>query len=218
VGDRRAIGTQEKNARRQQMLDAAADLLRDWSFTDITMQRIADRSGVAKGTLYLYFSTKEELFLALLEQGLTAWYSELGDLADRASGNVSPASAARVIASTLSARPILVHLYGLLHSTFGGGIDLESILDFRRRQHRIISTLAPALARRVAGLSESSASRFLVRLEIVIGGLAWTAFPSQTVAQILREEDLAVFLVDFELELTEILSALLTRASAGAGV
>jgi AcrR family transcriptional regulator len=217
VGDRRATHDEEKKARRQQILEATALLLRDWSFTDITMQRIADRSGVAKGTLYLYFPTKEALFLSLFEKDLIDWYSELGALAERVRGEVERASAARAIASTLSARPILVHLHGLLHSNFGYDIDFESILDFRQRQRDIISILAPALARRIAGLSEASTRRFLIRLEVVVGGLAWAAFPSQTVARALRDENLTIFRLDFEDELTEIVAGLLTQASTGVG-
>ena len=124
------------------------------------------------------------------------------------------ASAARAIASTLSARPILVHLHGLLHSSLGRAIDFESVLDFRQRQREMISTLAPALARRVAGLSEVSARRFLIRLEVVVGGLAWAAFPSRTVARALRDENLSIFRFNFEEELTEMLAGLLARSSS----
>jgi hypothetical protein len=107
-----------------------------------------------------------------------------------------------------------VHLHGLLHSTFGRNIDLDSILDFRRRHLEMVSTLAQHLSGRVAGLSETSAQRFLTRLEAVVGGLAWASFPSPNVARALGNTDLAVFRLDFEEELTEILTGLLTRSSA----
>ena len=131
------------------MLVATAELLERWSFSDITMDRIAHRAGVAKGTLYLYFRTKDALFLSLYEERLGAWYTELQALADYGAGTVEPATAARTIASTLAARPILIHLHGLLHSTMGLNIDLETMVAFRRRQYGKILTLASALARRI---------------------------------------------------------------------
>ncbi len=184
-------------------------MLEAWSYSDITMDRIAKSSGVAKGTLYLYFRTKEALFLALYEDRLSAWYTELQALADHGTGAVDRSAAARVIASTLAARPTLVRLHGLLHSTLCHNIDLESTLDFRRRQQRMISSLAPALARRIDGLSEADAVRFLIRLEVIVGGMSWAAFPPSLVARSLEEEDLAGFRIDFEEELREIVTALL---------
>ena len=209
VGELRATASEEKEVRRQQILEAAAELFRSWSFADITMDRIADLAGVAKGTLYLYFRTKEALFLSLFEQQLSTWYSELEVLSSRVGGTVKPAAAAHVIASTLSARPILSRLHGLLHSALGLNIDLDSVLDFRRRQRRRITSLSPVLASRIDGLSEPAAVRFLIRLETVIGGLSWAAFPTPALARALEEEDLAVFRLDFEKELREMITALL---------
>jgi len=209
VGKRRATANGEREARREEILQAAGELLRSWSFADITMDRIADLAGVAKGTLYLYFRTKESLFLSLYEQQLSTWYSDLEALASRAGGTVKPVAAARVIASTLSARPRLVRLHGLLHSTLGCNVDLDSILEFRRRQQNRLSSLAPVLAARIDGLSESAALRFLIRLETVIGGLSWVAFPSPALARALEEEDLEIFRLDFEKEIAEIIAAIL---------
>lgn len=207
--ERRATNPSAKEARGQQILAATAELLEGWSYSDITMDRIAERAGVAKGTLYLYFRTKEALFLSLYEDRLGAWYAELQALADHGAATVDPAAAARVIASTLAARPTLIHLHGLLHSTLGHNIDLETTLDFRRRQRERISVLAPALAGRIDGLSEAAAVRFLVRLEMIVGGMSWAAFPPQPIARALEAEDLAVFCVDFEEELRKIVTALL---------
>jgi AcrR family transcriptional regulator len=209
VTEHRATTAGAKEARGRQILAAAAELLEGWSYSDITMDRIAERAGVAKGTLYLYFRTKEALFLSLYEDRLSAWYAELQALADHGEGTVDPAAASRVIASTLAARPILIHLHGLLHSTLGHNIDLETTVAFRRRQHGKVSTLASAFAGRIENLSSLRALRFLIQLEVVVGGLSWAANPPSAVAQALEEEDLAVFRIDFEEELREIVTALL---------
>ena len=191
------------------MLAATAELLERWSYADITMDRIAKRVGVAKGTLYLYFRTKEALFLALYEDLLGAWYAELQALANHGAATVEPAAAARVIASTLAARPTLIRLHCLLYSTLGHNIDFETTLAFRRRQHVKISTLASALARRVEDLSDSQALRLLIQLEAVVGGLSWAAFPPPPLQRAFDDPDLEDFQIHFEHELREILTALL---------
>ncbi|MDH3812856.1 MAG: TetR family transcriptional regulator [Acidobacteriota bacterium] len=209
MSERRATNPSAKEARGQQMLVATAELLERWSYSDITMDRIAHRAGVAKGTLYLYFRTKEALFLSLYEERLGAWYTELQALADYGAGTVEPAAAARAIASTLAARPILIHLHGLLHSTLGHNVDFRTTAAFRRRQHGRISTLASALAKRIENLSDSQALRFLVQLEAVVGGLSWAAFPPPPLQKAFDNSELEVFQINFEDELREIVTALL---------
>jgi AcrR family transcriptional regulator len=209
MGERRATQHHEREARRTQMLEAAEALLHDWSYDDITMVRIADRCRIAKGTLYLYFRTKEALFLALFEEHLVAWYSELESLATRDTHVVEPSAAARAFASTLAARPTLVRLHGLMHSAGGRNIDVDAVLGFRRRQQQSMRRLAASLAVRIRGLDEAHAVRFLVRLEAVVGGLSWAAFLPQPLVRAYETDKLSLFLFDFEEELTDILTALL---------
>ncbi len=56
----------EKEARRQSILDAAAAVFLEWGMHASTMDQIAERAELSKGALYLYFSSKQELCLALL--------------------------------------------------------------------------------------------------------------------------------------------------------
>jgi AcrR family transcriptional regulator len=207
VGERRATVNAEKSARRLRILDAAAELLASWSYTDITMARIAATTGIAKGTLYLYFRTKEELFLELYERRLRVWYAELEALAVAGTGTIEAAVAARVIASTMATRPILIRLHGILHSALGCNLGPDSIAAFRRRQYLTAASLAAALAGRISGLSDAGALRFLIRLEAVVAGLSWTATPPS--AKAFEAAGLAAFHVDFETELREIIVALL---------
>lgn len=69
------MGTQarrsrEKERRRQEILDAAKQLFFEQGFVATTMDQIAGRVELSKGTLYLYFKSKEELYIALLVEGL----------------------------------------------------------------------------------------------------------------------------------------------------
>lgn len=56
-----------KKARKEEIIAAAAKLFSQKSFHDVTMDQIANYVGVAKGTLYLYFNSKEKLYLGILE-------------------------------------------------------------------------------------------------------------------------------------------------------
>jgi AcrR family transcriptional regulator len=57
-------------SRREEILDAAAELFAKHGYADTDTQLLADKLGVGKGTLYRYFASKEELFLAAADRGM----------------------------------------------------------------------------------------------------------------------------------------------------
>ncbi|MDT0302151.1 TetR/AcrR family transcriptional regulator [Streptomonospora wellingtoniae] len=56
----------DHDARAERILDSAAELLVAWGYRRITIEDVAKRAGVGKGTVYLHFHTKELLFLTVL--------------------------------------------------------------------------------------------------------------------------------------------------------
>lgn len=63
--------------RRAEILDAAAALFAEHGFANVQVQAVADKLGVGNGTVYRYFPTKEALFLAAVERGLTELDEEM---------------------------------------------------------------------------------------------------------------------------------------------
>ena len=59
-----------KEARPQEIVDAALDVFTERGFAATRLEEIAVRAGVAKGTLYLYFPNKEELFKAVIRSAI----------------------------------------------------------------------------------------------------------------------------------------------------
>ncbi|MCW2654134.1 MAG: kstR 1 [Mycobacterium sp.] len=59
LGDRRRNRRQEETIRK--VLDAAVEMLRETSYSDLTMRAVAARAGVAPATAYTYFSSKNAL-------------------------------------------------------------------------------------------------------------------------------------------------------------
>jgi AcrR family transcriptional regulator len=60
--------TTKQQERAQRILDAAAELILRWGYDKTTVDDIAQKAGVAKGTIYLHWKTREELFEALLRR------------------------------------------------------------------------------------------------------------------------------------------------------
>lgn len=59
-----------RKRREEQILDAAARLFAQRGYDQANTQELADRLGVGKGTIYRYFPSKRELFLAAVDRGM----------------------------------------------------------------------------------------------------------------------------------------------------
>ena len=70
---RRARSAEQKAQRRQTVLQVAERYFLEVGYEAFSMAQLAKRAGLVKGTLYLYFETREELFLTLYEQSLVRW-------------------------------------------------------------------------------------------------------------------------------------------------
>jgi len=66
------IRRRQKEARPQQLLDAALTLFVEKGFAATRAEEVAQRAGVSKGTLYLYYPSKEELLKAVIREHLSA--------------------------------------------------------------------------------------------------------------------------------------------------
>lgn len=73
----RAIQAEDKRERYDAILDAAERLLLRSPERSTNMADVADEAHLAKGTVYLYFPSKEELLLALHERNIDAFFSRL---------------------------------------------------------------------------------------------------------------------------------------------
>jgi len=69
----RARSSEQKALRRHAVLETAEMYFKEVGYETFSMAQLAKKAGLAKGTLYLYFKTREELFLTLYEQSLIRW-------------------------------------------------------------------------------------------------------------------------------------------------
>src|SRR5687768_3867825 len=79
---RRPRVTKPADQRRSEILDSATELFRTRGYDVTTVQAIAGSSGVAAGTVYLYFPSKEAILVALqedFEAGLLQRFAEISD-------------------------------------------------------------------------------------------------------------------------------------------
>jgi AcrR family transcriptional regulator len=74
--DRAPRRGRRKEARPGELLDAALDLFVEKGFAATRAEEVAARAGVSKGTLFLYFQSKEELFKAAVRENISGRFAE----------------------------------------------------------------------------------------------------------------------------------------------
>lgn len=205
---KRASSAQDKIKRRAAIVETATALFRDHDYASVTMAQIARGAGLAKGTVYLYFSSKEELFLSLVSDLLDGWFEDLEAELERQAPS-SPEHLARIIADTLAPRQAMNRLMVLLHVVLEHNIPQEAALAFKTE---LLASMVPVGERLEAHLPPGQADqgmRLLLWVHALVVGLFQMAVPSDAVADALERPELAPFKLDFHHELITILTALL---------
>ena len=124
-------GTPELIAqRREEIVNACERLYQTMSFRDITLKEIGSVTSFSRPTIYNYFQTKEEIFLALFEREYDRWNAELGEIL-RAETMTSAELADRVAAS-LQRREQLLKLLAMNNYDMEAMSRPELLVSFKR--------------------------------------------------------------------------------------
>ena len=118
------------HARREEIVSACARLYQTMSFKDITMNRIAAETTFSRASIYNYFQTKEEIFLALMEREYRLWVQELDEMR-RMHDALSVEAFAGQMGRTLEHRPMLLKLLSMNHFDMEANSRLERLTEFK---------------------------------------------------------------------------------------
>jgi TetR/AcrR family transcriptional regulator len=193
----RARKTEQKEERRQLIMNAARVLLRTAVFSDITMESVARCSGLAKGSVYGYFRTKEELFLVLTEEEIAGW---LDDLNERLRRLVKPDlhAVTDAVCGSVSAAVLLTRLLPILHPVLEHNIDYESIVRVKVSLINRGVVTGGLLEVALPFLPPGAGSQFFALLWAVIIGLREMTSPSIVVRRVLRLRSMAPLRIEFD--------------------
>lgn len=209
LAKQRARRAEDKEIRRRDIMQAALDLLGERRFAEIKMIDIARQASLAKGTLFLYFPTKEALFLDILEDLLAEWLEELDSQLDNGRGRWTSARVARIITDTLVARDTLTRLLTLVSSVLEHNVDVERVVAFKHRLLELLPPTAARLEQRMPFLSVGAGIRLLLQIYAVVVGLRQLCDPGAVAMEALGRPELAPLVIDFGSELRSLLTVLL---------
>ncbi|MFT6557286.1 TetR/AcrR family transcriptional regulator [Sneathiella sp.] len=206
---KRATNERQKEARRDAILHAARSLFMEAGFFDVSMATIAKRAGLAKGTVYLYFKTKEEIFLALSTEEITVWLDRVDMSLTEHQPGMPIDHFVSVILETLDDRQVMLRLITLLHLVLEKNISYEEAFAFKMYLKTRSEQTAQLIERALPFLTPGQGLEVLSTLHCLVVGLGQMSDPSPVLAKVLEHPELAPFRVDLKQNLLTIFSHIL---------
>jgi AcrR family transcriptional regulator len=195
---KRAIAPEEKTARRDAIVRAAEELSsRDLAFP---MDQLARRAGVAKGTLYLYFGTREEVLLAVHEKQT----HELFDVVERALAAAAPTGESVVRAGLryLRAHPEFYPLAGSCRAMLDRNVSTEAAFAFRDGIGKRLVVLGARIEQLYPRLKPGEGAVLLMNCYALIVGLWQQADVPLSLRAVMQRPEMQIFKLDFERQLS----------------
>ena len=145
-------GTPELIAtRREEIINACRRLYQTMSFKEITLKEISEATSFSRPTIYNYFQTKEEIFLALYEREYDLWNKELETILTAHEG-LSRTELAELLARSLEKREQLLKLLAMNNYDMEANSRPELLVSFKRaygksleNMDRILQKFCPEL-------------------------------------------------------------------------
>lgn len=180
-------------------------------YREVSIDDVARGAGLAKGTVYLYFKTKETLFLELCTDAFRDWFDALD--AGFPKKNAGPTALASVIASTLRERPLLLRLIALLHSVFEDNVDDTALRDFKLQMFDLVRRPA-ARIEQMLSLKSSQGMRIMLWTHALMVGLAqMTSREEASRRLVTKYPELEALRLDFGRDFEAALAAMLTGSA-----
>jgi AcrR family transcriptional regulator len=163
---RRAVTDAQKQFRRQEILDGARAYFEASGYEGFTMTQLAGRLGIVKGTLYLYFPTKEAIILALYARALEDWCEAVKvKLATPIAGD----DFVQLFYDTATADPILIPILTRLEHVIEHNISVELLVEAKRHFQTCFESIADK-TQSALGLAPEQARELILTLGVLLSG------------------------------------------------
>ncbi len=198
-GKPRARKDEEKQQRRQAILDTARQLFGERGYEAVTVADVANGTGLAKGTVYLYFKTKEEMFLAIHQEQLIDWFDDVDTHLKEALGRDEHdvEKLAELFAQTVEGRAEFTRLLAIIHTVLEQNIELEVARNYKTSLMARVNVTGSLLEKYLPFFEPGQGAELLVQIDALVIGLQHLADASPVVRQLFLEPDLAIMQVDF---------------------
>ena len=146
--------------RKEEIINACEKLYENNSFKDITIKSIGEKTTFSRTSIYNYFQTKEEIFLALLKREYERWIEDLNVIYEQ-NQEMTKEVFADKLANTVTKRKNLLKLLSMNMYDMEENSRMEELIDFKKAYGDAIKTLKKCVDKFFEKISEEEREEFV---------------------------------------------------------
>ena len=123
--------TKITDIRKEEIIKACEKLYKKENFKDITLKHIGEKTSFSRTSIYNYFQTKEEIFLALFQREYEKWIDALNKMYEE-NEKLSKEEFASKLAHTIEERPTLLKLLSMNMYDMEENSRMEVLIEFKK--------------------------------------------------------------------------------------
>ena len=147
-------------ARREEIVAACAELNESMSFKEITIKEIGAATSFTRTSIYNYFETKEEIFLALLQSEYELWVESMNAVMSKEDA-LSRDELAQTLSRTLTDRPRLLRLLSMNLYDMEANSRPERLAEFKAAYGASLNAVSRMVEKYVPEMDEDARQQFL---------------------------------------------------------
>jgi AcrR family transcriptional regulator len=210
----RARSDEQRAIRRQTILDTAAAMLEEMPVSELSLNELSRRVGLAKSNVLRYFDSREAVLLELLDSLTREWLDHLSRelpsvVAAQAGVERRAEQLGDTVARSLADRPVFCDLLSAQAAVLEHNVSSEAIASFKRRGIGHAATFVGLIRQALPELSEEQAWRLVVSVLLLTSSLWAHARPSQALLDAYEQiPELSSMRLDFREALTDALATM----------
>lgn len=195
-------------SRKEEIINACASLYETMNFKDITLKEIGKKTTCSRTSIYNYFQTKEEIFLALLQKEYELWIQDL-EVMMQEHETMTLEEFADSLARILEKRERLLKIMSMNHYDLEENCRLENLISFKAAYGNSMKTVKRCLEKFFPKMTQQDIQEFIYAFFPFLFGVYPYTVVSEKQKKAMRLADADyVFLSIYEIIRTMILKLL----------
>lgn len=160
-----------------EIIDACRRLYRTMAFKEITLKEISKETSLSRPSIYNYFQTKEEIFLALLEEEYRLWADDLDQILSHDGYDIQ--SFAIAISESIAKRETLLKILCMNLYEIEENSRAERLVEFKKHYGRTIDIIDAALEKFFPDMTTEDRTDFIYEFYPFLYGLYPYVYPTK---------------------------------------
>jgi AcrR family transcriptional regulator len=205
----RARTADQISQRERAILHAAGRLVKSEGYENSSLNKIAAEAGFTKSNVYRYFSSREEIFLVIYTDLVTAWTRDMIDAYDTLPEDAETEEFAELWVETILKHKQLLELSPVLFISLERNSSAEQLESFKRTVGEMMTEHSKGLMRIFPFLNLQDVRRFLTFSHAIMASLWPSSNPDTALAKVYQKTEFQSFKPDFVEDMTSGIIALI---------